>query len=131
MKFRFLEHTADTKFRAYGKNLNEVFENAALAFTETITDAKKVKPSIKKEFKIKAEDLKSLMYDFLEELLLFSESKRLLFAKFKIIIKNNSLKATAWGEKINDSHELRNLVKAITYNDMTITDKMAQVVLDI
>jgi SHS2 domain-containing protein len=34
-EIRFLEHTADTKFRAYGKNLNEVFENAALAFSET------------------------------------------------------------------------------------------------
>jgi SHS2 domain-containing protein len=51
------------------------------------------------------------MYDFLEELLLMSESDKLLFSKFKISIKGNSIKATAWGERINESHEMRSLVK--------------------
>ena len=31
MKYRFLSHTADVKFKAYGKTLNESFENSALA----------------------------------------------------------------------------------------------------
>ncbi len=29
-KINFLEHTADVKFEAYGKTLEEAFENAAL-----------------------------------------------------------------------------------------------------
>ena len=30
-QFEYLEHTADIKFLTYGKTLEEVFENAALA----------------------------------------------------------------------------------------------------
>ena len=74
MKYEFLEHTADTKFKSYGNDLNEVFENAALAFTEVITDPESVKKEVKKEFTVQAEDLKSLLYDFLEELLVMHES---------------------------------------------------------
>ena len=86
-----------------------------------------------KEVKLKAEDLKALLYDFLEELLILHEADNLLFSKFKVIInkEDNSLKATMWGEKINKNHELRNLVKAVTYNDMIIQEQMIQVVLDI
>lgn len=131
MKYEFLEHTADAKFRAYGDNLNKVFENAGLAFFEIITDTNKVKPSVKKTFQIKAEDKESLLYDFLEELLVLHEAGKYLFSKFKVEIKDNSLKATAWGEKINDSHELKTLVKAVTYHDMIVKNDMAQVVLDI
>ncbi|MBD3311889.1 archease [archaeon] len=131
MKFKFLEHTADIKFRAYGSNINEVFENAAMAFFEAITDTKKVKLKVKKEFSLEAQDKKSLLYDFLEELLVLHEANNYLFSKFKVEISNHSLKAEVWGEKIKDSHELRNLVKAVTYHDMIVKEGMAQVVLDI
>ena len=40
MKFKFLEHTADAKFQAFGKNLEETFANAALALTKLMTDSK-------------------------------------------------------------------------------------------
>ena len=36
MKYKFLEHTADVKFRAYGNGLEEAFSNAALALKQTI-----------------------------------------------------------------------------------------------
>jgi len=131
MEFEFLEHTADIKFKAYGKDLNEVFGNAALAFFEIVTNTKKVKPLVKKTIKVESEDLKSLLYDFLEELLVLHEAENYLFSKFKVVIKNNSLTATVEGEKINKTHELRNLIKAVTYNDMIVTKEMVQVVIDI
>jgi len=31
MKYKFLEHKADIKFRAFGENVSEAFENSALA----------------------------------------------------------------------------------------------------
>ena len=130
MKFEFLEHTADIKFRAYGHNLNEVFANAGLAMFEAVTDTSTVKQLIRKEFSLQANDLKSLLYDFLEELLILHESENLLFSKFTVKIKDNTLRAVAWGEQLRN-HELKCLIKAVTYSEMVITDKMAQVVLDI
>ena len=41
-QFEFLEHTADVYVRAHGKNLEEAFENSALAMFETITNTRKV-----------------------------------------------------------------------------------------
>jgi SHS2 domain-containing protein len=51
-KFKFFEHTADVEFEAYGKTLEEAFENAALAMFSVMTDTIKVKPKTKKEFEI-------------------------------------------------------------------------------
>ena len=42
-KFVYLEeHTADVAFIAYGKDLNEAFENAAKAMFNVMTDISKV-----------------------------------------------------------------------------------------
>ncbi len=35
-KYEFLEHTADVTFKAYGRDLNELFENAAEALESTM-----------------------------------------------------------------------------------------------
>ncbi len=131
MRFRFLKHTADAKFRAYGSNINEVFENAGIAFFELITNTKKVKCVIKRELNINSEDLKSLLYDYLEELLYLYEVEGLVFSKFHVIIRNNSLRAIVCGEHLNDKHQLRSNIKAVTYSEMIVTPTMAQVVIDL
>ena len=51
MKYKFLEHTADIMFEAYGKTLNELFENSALAIFESTANIKTVKAKIKKEIR--------------------------------------------------------------------------------
>ena len=66
MKFKFLEHTADVKFRAFGKDIEEMFENSALALKETIAPKIKVKNKIKKRFKIEGKDNEAFLYNFLE-----------------------------------------------------------------
>ena len=37
MKYEFIDHTADIKFRSYGNTLDESFENAAYALKEIIS----------------------------------------------------------------------------------------------
>ena len=37
-KFEFLEHTADSKIRAYGKSFEEAYQNAALAMASLMYD---------------------------------------------------------------------------------------------
>ena len=55
MKFVFLPHTADVKFQAYGKTLEEVYENSALALINRICN-KKIKAIKKVKFKVKGKD---------------------------------------------------------------------------
>jgi len=138
-KFNFLDiTTADIAFEAYGKNLNELFANAALAMFEVMVNTKQIKPQTKKNVELKSIDIKGLLFSWLNELLIFYGSENLAFSKFKVKIdkKNLTLKAECFGEKIDHKkHDVKTEVKACTYHKMKIEknkDKWkAQVILDI
>jgi archease family protein len=122
-KYEFFDHTADVGIKAYGRDLNEAFENAALAVFEVMTDTSKVEPKESREIEIDGIDLENLLYRWIESLLVYYDSELLLFGKFKVKIdlENLRLNAIAWGEKFNpDKHERRTVVKAVTYHEMSI-----------
>lgn len=122
-KYEFFDHTADIGIKAYGRDLNEAFENAALAVFEVMTDTSKVEPRESREIEIDGMDLENLLYRWIEGLLVYYDSELFLFGKFKVKIdlENLRLNAIAWGEKFNpDKHERRTVVKAMTYHEMSI-----------
>lgn len=84
MKYKFLSHTADVKFQAFGNTLEKCFGNAAFALVNIICK-EKVKTIIKKDIKVEGEDLERLLYNFLEEFLFLIDSKNFIFGKFKKI----------------------------------------------
>ena len=136
-KFEFVDiTTADVAFISYGRSLNELFSNAALAMFEVIANTEKVKPKERKKVKVKGNDLQSLMFNWLNELIIFVDAENLLFSKFDVKIneKKFELQAECKGEKINPKHELRTEVKAATYHKMKVEKGKtwkAQVILDI
>ena len=134
-KFKFLEHTADIKFQAFGKNVEEVFENSALAFKEAVCGKMKIKEEKEKIIKVSGRDFESLMYLFLEKILYLLEAENFLISKIKEIeIKNFKLKAKIVGDSAKN-YKFTDSVKAVTYNEMFIKkqkDKwISQVVLDV
>lgn len=125
MKFKFLSHTADAKLRAYGKTLNEAFSNAALGMSSIMVDPKSVDKKIVKKISVKASDLGSLLYKFLEKLLYFLDTEYFFLSdvkKLKIIKKGKSysLSCEVVGDKFREKYELLGSVKAITYNQMFV-----------
>jgi SHS2 domain-containing protein len=138
-KFEFLDiTTADTAFMAYGKDLNEVFANSGLALFEIMTNTKQIKPELKKIIELKTEDLKSLLFEWLNELIFYFASENLAFSKFDVEIdkKNFKLKAVCSGEIIDSQrHEIRTEVKATTYHKMEVKKERgkwkAKVIVDI
>ena len=134
MKYEFLEHTADVKFRAYGKSLDETFENSILAFSEIVGKGEKIKEVKKKTIFIKGKDRKSLLYNFLDELVYLVE-EGFAVSSGKVSIKGNSLKAELAGDDTSNYDGLEH-VKAATYSEMRISKKsskrwMVQAVLDV
>ena len=135
MKYKFLEHTADIKFQAFGENIEEVFENSALAMFNAMYGGK-VKE--KKSFKInvKGKDFESLLYNFLEEILFLFDSENFFMAKVKNIkiTEDFELEAEALGDDA-EGYEIHLDVKAVTYNEMFVRQEkgkwIAQVVLDV
>ncbi len=138
MPIKFLSHTADVKFQATGKNLEQAFEQSAIALQQTIAPELKIKSKIKKQIKIEGHDLGSLLYNFLEEFIYKLDAEDFLFSEMKKIeiIKNKkfTLNAEISGDKASN-YKISNPVKAITYNDMFIKKQgknfVCQVVLDV
>lgn len=124
--FEFLEHTADAYIAAYGKDLAEAFESAAVAMFDVMTEVEKVKAKVEDYAEVKAEDEYALLYSWLEDLLVKSDINEMLYSKFKILkIEKISdgfrLKAKIWGEKFNPKkHPQKVGVKAVTYHRMEI-----------
>lgn len=129
-KFEYLSHTADAKFRAYGKTLEEKFANAAYATFNIMHDSKKVKPLIKKEITLAAKKTTSLLYDWIDELLFYLDSEGWFLSKIeKIEIKDGKLKATVYGDDYK-KYKTEGHVKGVTYSEMDINEEYVQVVLD-
>lgn len=134
-KFKFLEHTADIKFQAFGENLEEVFENSALALKETICGKNIIKEKKEKVINAEGKDFESLLYNFLEEILYLIDAENFLIKKVKEIkINKFKLKAVLTGDEASN-YKFTNNVKAITYNEMFVKQQkgkwVVQVVLDV
>jgi SHS2 domain-containing protein len=133
--FEFLEHTADAYVAAYGRNLAEAFENAAVAMFEVMTDVEKIKPNVEDRIEVTAEDEYALLYNWLEALLVKFDVEGFLYSKFRVSSITESsesfkLKAKIWGEKFNPAkHPQKVGVKAITYHQMEILKKPSEVTL--
>jgi SHS2 domain-containing protein len=122
-KFEFVDiTTADVAFVAYGKDLNELFENAALAFFEVMINTEQIKLKTKREIKVDGDDLVSLMFNWLNELLIYVDGENLAFSKFDVKVDEKfNLDATCSGEKIDlKRHETRTAVKACTYHKLEV-----------
>ena len=133
--FEFLEHTADAYVAAYGKDLAEAFESAAVAMFDVMTEVEKVKAEIEDYVEVEAEDEFALLYSWLENLLVKSDINEMLYSKFKILNINKTsdgfrLQAKIWGEKFNPKkHPQKVGVKAVTYHRMEILKQPNKVTL--
>ena len=133
-KYDYFDVTADIGFYAYGNSLNEAYENAGLAMFNVITDISKVKKDESREFEIVSEDLVSLLYDYLEELLFLQDTEFLFFSDFKVNIEkivddessnleNYKLTCFACGGEIDwNVHSPKSEVKAITFHKMCVKE---------
>ena len=80
MRYKFLDHTADVEFIAYGKSEEELFSNALAALFETIADTdalarsggRRLRVTVKEE----ADSLEDLLWYTLQHTLSITESRR-------------------------------------------------------
>jgi len=124
-RFRFLEHTADAKFQAFGRTLEEAFANAALATASLMWDTGTIARKICHPVRAGAIDLEQLLVRFLEEILYLVESRFFLLASAEELRierrgEEYRLEAVFWGDTNSDAYETYGGVKAVTYNEMEI-----------
>jgi protein archease len=133
-RFEFLEHVSDAYIEAYGRSIEEAFENAALAMFELMSDTATVEPRRSDRFQLEAHDEYALLYKWLETLLVKFEMDMILYSRFSItsIKKSNgmlTLSAKAEGETYSkEKHPTKVEVKAVTFHRMEIETKPDHVV---
>jgi SHS2 domain-containing protein len=135
--YELIEHTADIGIKVKGRDLNELFNNSALAMFDIIAEKKEPKP--RKQIKIKieqeADDLEELFVNWLNELLSLSATKELIFSSFQIKkLDNYNIHAQATGEDFKN-YRINSEIKAVTYHELKIEKTnsgwQAQVIFDV
>lgn len=123
--FRYLDHVTDAIVEAYGSSLDEAFENSAKGLVNTMIDLEQITPDQEYEIVAKGYDVKSLLYDWLEKVMLGLLIDNIALSDFKVkISKNNGdyfLKGIAKGEVLDlKKHHYKIEIKAVTYHEMEI-----------
>jgi SHS2 domain-containing protein len=121
MKYEQLEHTADVMVKAYGKDLDECFGNAAYALFNTMVDATTIVPTEEIDFVAEGHDYESLLYNFLSEFLFVHDVTRLVLCEFDVHITDFKIKCKARGERLDlEKHRPKTEIKAITYHMLAV-----------
>jgi len=140
MPFRFLPDIAlaDIAFEAESDSVNGLFESSALALSDIMVDPESLRLDTTRKAQLSSEDLDTLLYDFLTDIIIIKDVDSLLFREFEVVVADDqkSLEATMKGELINrERHLLRNDVKAVTMHMFGVKREgerlKATVVLDI
>ena len=123
MSYEYLEHTADKKIKAIGKDLAEAFGEGAMAVYSIILNTKKVKAVKQHKIEIESESKKALLYDFIDELLYILDVEGFVACKIKSIeINGKKLTALLVGDSYKN-YDHHGDVKAMTYNEMDIIEE--------
>jgi SHS2 domain-containing protein len=133
LKFKPLAHPSDVGIIAFGKNKKALFENAAFGMFSLMADLSRVKNRACFEIKVTGDDIESLLINWLNELIFFEDTKKVLMKDFKIKkLTETRLEATVSGEEIDpDKHLLYRPIKAATYNQLQISNDRAKIVFDV
>ena len=140
--YRFLDDIAiaDVAFEAWGEDVADLFEAAALATFEVMVDLDRVEPSRELEIRLRNGTLEGLLFDWLAELIFLKDSEAMLFSRFQVEVGLEDevyvLEAKIQGEPIDpERHPMRQDVKAPTLHMFEVRQAdhswLARVVLDI
>ncbi|MBM3296326.1 MAG: archease [Candidatus Aminicenantes bacterium] len=124
-RYRFLDHTADAKFEAFGATLEEAFGNAALAVASVMWDWSRVGRRTRIPVEVSGPDRERLLLDFLEEVLYLLDTRGFLLAGVENVgIREDGgswrLSADFLGDADPDRYEITGEVKAVTLNEMRV-----------
>ncbi len=125
-----LEHTSDAYIEAYGKDLREAFEEAGKAlFAVIIRNIESVKKEVKKVVEADGIDKFSLLYNWLEKLLILFDVENFIVSEINIkeisaISEPYYVKADVFGEKYDPARHKAGIdVKSPTYWLMEFGEK--------
>lgn len=119
-KFKFLEHPADLKMQFFGKNLPELFINAALGMMTFLYGDKDqgIKVNVTENIDVSADNIETLLVDWLAEILYLSDANNCAYWNYEITeFTTNRVSAKITGVKAMKGEDE---IKAVTYHELEI-----------
>lgn len=120
LRYRLLEHTADLKAEIYGRDLKELFCNAAFMLFDVMVDLNRVSEDRQEEIALESTDLSELFLDWLRELLFLFSTRGFVTKRVEIRIlepERAALQAVVYGAGYEpDRHGLKIEIKTPTYH---------------
>ena len=132
-RYEQIPHTADIALRVYGKDLKELFINAACGMFDIIADTEEIKSSVTIDINLEAPSKEELLVCWLDELLYNFETKKIIFSEFNITsLGDKSLSAKIGGCPVGGNKtRLKTEIKAATYHDLKIKEEKNRLTADI
>ncbi|MCE5339020.1 MAG: archease [Methanomicrobiaceae archaeon] len=131
MSFEELDHTADVLMRVRGATITEVFSDAGRALFHVMYGPCEDR-GIERQFSLAAEDLESLLIDYLSELLFITDVENIVFCTFDVDIQGTRLSAVIRGEPFDPArHSAGALIKGVSYFGLEIVKEEEAYVVDI
>ena len=124
MSYRHLEHATDAVIEVTAPNLTRAFEVAGMSVVETILDPSKIDEKTNFSVSVQGKDLRYLLYNWLEEIIILTITDGIAIKKMLVEIKKNNqyeIMAQVFGEKIDiTKHKFKVEVKSPTFHEMEI-----------
>jgi len=121
-RYEQFPHTSDIGVHVYGKDMHQLFENAAFAMFDVIADLENISGDKAETIELEAGDQDMLLVSWLDELLFRFYTKGLIFYKFQIeLLTEYKLKAKALARPVaKNRNRLKTEIKAVTYSGLKI-----------
>jgi SHS2 domain-containing protein len=119
--FEIIDHTADWAMRVYGRDLKQLFVQAALGLSSLMVDRLDVIPiSVERQSEFRAYDAEGLLVEWLSELAYWAEIEQIVFREFELSnMSPTRLSTLSRGGKVR---ELQRHIKAVTYHNLEIIE---------
>jgi tRNA nucleotidyltransferase (CCA-adding enzyme) len=130
-------HEADIGIRGVADTMAAAFEQAALAMTAVITEINSIACHERVNIECEAPDAELLFADWINALIYEMALRKMLFARFEVVLTGTHLHAKAWGEPVDVSrHKPAVEIKGATYTELKVYQQenghwIAQCVVDV
>ena len=123
---KFIEHTADIAFDVSADSIEELFLESARAWRISAIGDVAGKSLSNVSIKLEAGSFEELLVDFLNELNFMLTTKKwlsIIFDNLKIDKEKFTLTVFVSGFYLDDSVEIKEEIKSVTYHQMNIVEK--------
>ena len=126
MSYRHLEHSTDAIIEVTAPDLTSAFQVAGKSVVETIIDSSKIEEKTMKRLSVTGKDLRYLLYNWLEEIIILTITDGFAAKRISIKIESNNgykIEAEFCGEEIDiKKHGFKVEIKSPTFHEMYIQE---------